>query len=49
MFKQKGDCMTDAEIIDLFDSTCITLARLALVSGRSVEQIKKLLMDSLWE
>ena len=36
--------MTDDEIIHLFDSTNITLARLALISGRSVAQLKKLLM-----
>ena len=36
--------MTDCEIIELFDSTNITLARLALISGRSVSQLKKLLM-----
>jgi predicted HTH domain antitoxin len=36
--------MTDAEIIAMFDSTNITLARLALISGRSVAQLKKLLM-----
>jgi hypothetical protein len=36
--------MTDQDIIDLFDSTNITLADLALRSGRSVEELKKLLM-----
>jgi hypothetical protein len=38
--------MTDAEIIEMFDSTNITLARLALISGRSVAQLKKLLMGA---
>jgi hypothetical protein len=43
--KQKtGRNMTDQEIIDMFDSTNITLARLALISGRTVPQLKKLLM-----
>lgn len=36
--------MTDQDIIDLFDGTNITLADLALRSGRSVEELKKLLM-----
>lgn len=36
--------MTDQEIVDLFDSSNITMARLALVSGRSVAELKKLLM-----
>jgi predicted HTH domain antitoxin len=36
--------MTDAEIVDLFDSTNITLAQLAALSGRTVPQLKKLLM-----
>ena len=36
--------MTDSEIIDLFDSSNITLAELAQISGRSVKQLKKLLM-----
>jgi hypothetical protein len=36
--------MTDQEIIDMFDSTNITLARLAVISGRTVPQLKKLLM-----
>ena len=37
--------MTDQEIIDLFDSTNITLAALAMRSGRSVAELKKLLMS----
>ena len=37
--------MTDQEIIDLFDSTNITLADLAMRSGRSVAELKKLLMS----
>lgn len=36
--------MTDAEIVDLFDSTNITLAELATLSGRTVRALKKLLM-----
>jgi hypothetical protein len=36
--------MTDQQIIDLFDSTNITLAELSRRSGRSVPQLKKLLM-----
>tara|TARA_R100001126_G_scaffold93040_2_gene63258 strand:- start:124 stop:246 length:123 start_codon:yes stop_codon:yes gene_type:complete len=36
--------MTDQEIIDLFDSTNITLAELSRRSGRSVADLKKLLM-----
>jgi hypothetical protein len=42
--KKGFDNMTDQEIIDMFDSTNITLARLALISGRTVPQLKKLLM-----
>tara|TARA_R110000868_G_scaffold205313_1_gene453758 strand:- start:3307 stop:3438 length:132 start_codon:yes stop_codon:yes gene_type:complete len=36
--------MTDQEIIDLFDSTNITLAELSAQSGRSVRDLKSLLM-----
>jgi len=36
--------MTDQEIIDLFDSTNITLERLSIISGRSVSELKTLLM-----
>ena len=36
--------MTDQELIDMFDSTNITLAELARMSGRSVKDIKKILM-----
>jgi len=36
--------MTDDEIVDLFDSTNITLAELSLRSGRSVDELKALLM-----
>ena len=35
--------MTDQEIIDLFDSTNITLAELSAQSGRSVRDLKSLL------
>ena len=38
--------MTDQQIIDLFDSTDITLARLSEVSLRSVAELKKLLMNA---
>ena len=37
--------MTDLEIIDLFDSTNITLARLSELSLRSVGELKELLMS----
>lgn len=37
--------MSNQEIIDLFDSTNITLAELAAISGRSIKQLKKLLME----
>jgi len=36
--------MTDQQIIELFDSTNITLAELAHLSRRSVKALKKLLM-----
>jgi len=36
--------MSDIEIISLFDSTNITLAALSAVSGRSVADLKNLLM-----
>ena len=36
--------MSDAEIIDLFDASNITLAELAALSGRTVRDLKKLLM-----
>lgn len=36
--------MTDQEIVDLFDSTNITMARLALISGRDIAELKQLLM-----
>jgi predicted HTH domain antitoxin len=36
--------MSDSEIIDLFDSSNITLAQLSMLSGRSVAELKKLLM-----
>lgn len=37
--------MSDAEIIDLFDSTNITLDTLSRISGRSVPELKRLLMS----
>jgi hypothetical protein len=36
--------MSDAEIIDLFDTTDITIAELARISGRSRWYVKTLLM-----
>ena len=36
--------MTDQQIIELFDSSNITLAELSARSGRTVKQLKKLLM-----
>ena len=36
--------MTEQELIDMFDSTNITIAELARMSGRSVKDIKKILM-----
>lgn len=36
--------MSNDEIIDLFDSTNITLGELAQLSGRSVKELKNLLM-----
>ena len=38
------DKMSNSEIIDLFDSSNITLAELSQISGRSVKQLKKILM-----
>ena len=37
--------MTDQQIIDLFDSTNITLAELSRKSGRSVADLRKILMN----
>jgi len=36
--------MNNQEIIDLFDSSNITLAELAKISGRTVAELKALLM-----
>lgn len=36
--------MTDYQIIELFDSSNITLAELSALSGRSVADLKALLM-----
>jgi len=36
--------MTDTEIIEMFNSTNITLARLAVISMRTVPELKKLLL-----
>jgi hypothetical protein len=41
---QSGANMTDQQIIDLFDSSNITLRELAAISGRSVADLKVLLM-----
>lgn len=38
--------MTDQQIIDLFDSSNITLAELSRLSGRSVPSLKALLMGN---
>jgi len=38
--------MTDQQIISLFDSSNITLRELAAISGRSVAQLKTLLMGA---
>jgi predicted HTH domain antitoxin len=37
--------MTNNEIRDLFDSTNITLARLSMITGKSVSALKKILME----
>ena len=36
--------MTNDEIIDLFDSSNITLGELSAISGRSVAELKNLLL-----
>jgi len=38
--------VSDQKIIELFDSSNITLQELAEISGRSVAQLKKLLMEA---
>ncbi len=38
--------MTDREIINIFDASNITLERLSILSGRSVKQLKLLLMGA---
>lgn len=38
--------MSNAEIVALFDGTNITLTRLAQLSGRTVAQLKTLLMGA---
>jgi hypothetical protein len=38
--------MTNQEIIDLFDSTNITLAELSARSGKSVKYLKQLLLGA---
>ena len=45
-FGRIGELMTNAEIVALFDSTNITLTRLAQLSGRTVAQLKTLLMGA---
>ena len=37
--------MSDQDIIDLFDSTNITLAELARISGRSILELKRILFE----
>jgi hypothetical protein len=39
--------MTNQQIIDLFDSTNITLAELSVITGKPVNYLKKLLMGQL--
>ena len=39
--------MTDADIISLYDSSNITLYQLSIISGRTINQLKRLLMA--WE
>ena len=36
--------MSDAEIIDLFDSSNITMHQLSVISGRTISELKRLLM-----
>jgi len=36
--------MTDADIIALYDSSNITLRQLSVISGRTIDQLKRLLM-----
>jgi len=40
--------MTDQQIIDLFDSTNITLGELAARSGRSLQELKDLLISPIF-
>ena len=42
----KRAAVSDQKIIELFDSSNITLQELAEISGRSVAQLKKLLMGA---
>ena len=42
----RSKTMTQQEIVDLFDSTNITLAELSRLSGWSVPALKKLLMGA---
>ena len=39
--------MSDREIIDLFDRTNVTLDTLSAISGRTVSDLKKLLMGGI--
>lgn len=41
---RKRPNMTNDEIIDLFDSTNITLGELSAITGRSVSELKNILM-----
>jgi len=36
--------MSDAEIIDLFDSSNITMHQLSIISGRPIAYLKQILM-----
>jgi predicted HTH domain antitoxin len=38
--------MSDYQIIELFDSTNVTLAELSRLTGRPVEELKALLMET---
>jgi predicted HTH domain antitoxin len=39
--------MSDYQIVELFDSTNITLAELSRITGRTVSQLKNLLMSNM--
>jgi predicted HTH domain antitoxin len=37
--------MTNQDIIDLFDSTNITLSELSRITGRTIKELKSILMN----